>query len=98
VNTVTLTAGLYWTMFETGMALISVCLPFTYTLYKRWKSRNTSKFDSSSDQLGNSISGFRQSRKQRLDDSTENIIALENTTVVGTTDIQIQSELNAKEV
>ncbi|PVI02976.1 hypothetical protein DM02DRAFT_652954 [Periconia macrospinosa] len=95
----TLTAGLYWKLFETGMALISVCLPFTYTFYKRWKSKNTSTFDSSSNQrLGNSISGFRQNRKQRLEDSTENIIPLENTHVVVTTDIQIQSEPNVKEV
>lgn len=33
---VTVTAGLYWTVFECGIGLIAACLPCIYVLFKRF--------------------------------------------------------------
>jgi hypothetical protein len=35
-NNLTVTAGLYWTVFECGLGLIAACLPAIYVLFKRF--------------------------------------------------------------
>lgn len=35
MDKVTVTAGLYWTVFECGLGLIAACMPAIYVLWKR---------------------------------------------------------------
>ncbi|KAH8725905.1 hypothetical protein GQ44DRAFT_706705 [Phaeosphaeriaceae sp. PMI808] len=53
-----ITAGLYWTMFETGMGLIVVCLPSHYvlaqTIWKPWFSAD----------MPDDINGYRNSDRE----------------------------------